>query len=94
MIKEAILAHPEEARAGLGRPTIKKYIHSKHPQTAAIPAASFNNHISKAIVRGAEKKVFTLPKGPSGKVKLAPKTKPAAETKEVRPFSLYMVYPA
>ncbi|KDN36884.1 hypothetical protein K437DRAFT_48029 [Tilletiaria anomala UBC 951] len=75
MIKEAILAHPEEARSGIGRPTIKKYIHQKHPQTVSMPAASFNNLISKAITKGEEKKIFVLPKGPSGKVKLAPKVK-------------------
>lgn len=85
MIKEAILAHPEEARGGLSRPLIKKFLHTKHPATSKISEASFNNHISRAIKSGADKKTFTLPKGPSGKVKLsaaakaAPKKKPAAK---------------
>lgn len=82
MIKEAILAHPQEARTGLSRPTIKKFIQQKHSVTSKIPEASFNNHISKAIAKGAEKKIFSLPKGPSGKVKLAaPAKKPAAVKK-------------
>lgn len=75
MIKEAILAHPAEARAGIGRATIKKYIQSHHPETAKGSEASFNTRVNQAITRGAEKKTFVLPKGPSGKVKLAPKAK-------------------
>lgn len=75
MIKEAVLAHPTEARNGIGRATIKKYIQSHHPETAKGPEASFNSRVNAAITRGAEKKVFLLPKGPSGKVKLAPKVK-------------------
>lgn len=85
MIKEAILAHPAEARAGIGRATIKKYIQSHHPETAKGSEASFNTRVNQAITRGAEKKTFVLPKGPSGKVKLAPKAKvekkPAAAKK-------------
>ncbi|MCO5558232.1 hypothetical protein L7F22_011811 [Adiantum nelumboides] len=80
MIKEAILAHPEE-KTGLGRPTIKKYIHQKHPETSKMPEAAFNNHVSKAITRGHEKKTFVLPKGISGRVKLAPDAKKAAVKK-------------
>ena len=80
MIKEAILAHPAEARAGIGRATIKKYIQSHHPETAKGSEATFNTRVNQAITRGAEKKTFVLPKGPSGKVKLAPKAK--AEKKE------------
>lgn len=75
MIKEAILAHPAEARAGIGRATIKKYIQSHHPETAKGSEATFNTRVNQAITRGAEKKTFVLPKGPSGKVKLAPKAK-------------------
>jgi histone H1/5 len=79
MIKSAILAHPEESRAGLSRPTIKKYILQKYPAAAKVSEATFSNHVSKAILKGTEKKVFTLPKGPSGKVKLAPSAKPAVK---------------
>ena len=38
--------------------------------------------LNRAITSGAEAGIFALPKGPSGKVKLAPKTKPSA-SKEV-----------
>lgn len=41
-----------------------------------------NSLLNRAITNGAEDGTFALPKGPSGKVKLAPKTKPAA-TNEV-----------
>lgn len=82
MIKEAILAHPEESRGGLSRPLIKKYLQKKHPETSKMSEASFNNHISKAIAKGAEKKTFVLPKGPSGKVKLAPSAKKAPAAKK------------
>lgn len=85
MIKEAIAAHPQEARTGLGRPTIKKFIHAKHPETSKIPEASFNKYISKAIAKGAETKAFLLPKGASGKVKLAPKADKAAPKKPKAP---------
>ena len=77
MIKEAILAHGTEARLGLGRPTIKKFILAKHPDTGKLPLASFNAHFNPAITRGEEKGVFLLPKGASGKVKLAAKAKAA-----------------
>lgn len=73
MIVAAIAAHPEDARQGISRPTIKKYLHAKYPDTQKVPEASFNNHIAKAIAKGAETKVFSLPKGISGRVKMAPK---------------------
>lgn len=82
MIKEAILAHPEEARTGLSRPTIKKFLHSKHPATSKISETTFNTRISQALKRGAEKKTFLLPKGPSGKVKLSPDAKKPAAVKK------------
>lgn len=48
-------------------------------------------NINRAILKGQEKGVFELPKGPSGKVKLAK----AAEDKEVRcpPSGLHSVTP-
>jgi hypothetical protein len=39
------------------------------------------SQLNRAITSGAEEGLFSLPKGPSGKVKLAPKNK--ATTKEV-----------
>lgn len=79
MIKEAILAHPEAARSGLSRQLLKKWIQAKYPTTGSLPSASFSNLVGRAITKGAEKKVFVLPKGPSGKVKLAPGSKAEAK---------------
>ncbi|CAO1626215.1 unnamed protein product [Parajaminaea phylloscopi] len=85
MVKEAIAAHPADARNGISRPTIKKFIQAKHPDTGKVPEASFNKFISKAIARGAETKALVLPKGASGKVKLAPKADKAAPKKPKAP---------
>jgi len=42
------------------------------------------SQLNRAITSGAEAGIFVLPKGPSGKVKLAPKTKPLTSgSKEV-----------
>lgn len=41
-----------------------------------------NSQLNRAIAHGAEKGIFSLPKGPSGKVKLAKKPK-ADASKEV-----------
>jgi histone H1/5 len=47
-------------------------------------SASNLHQLNLALNRGAEKQTFVFPKGPSGKVKLAPKrSKSAADTKEV-----------
>ncbi|KAJ7845017.1 hypothetical protein B0H14DRAFT_3685184 [Mycena olivaceomarginata] len=39
--------------------------------------AAQNTQPSKALAAGKEKNIFVLPKGPSGRVKLAPKAKSA-----------------
>ncbi|KAF9065322.1 hypothetical protein BDP27DRAFT_1229161 [Rhodocollybia butyracea] len=70
MIKECITAHPDDARTGVSRPTIKKFVESKYKIDVNASAAS---QLNRAITSGNEKGVFVLPKGPSGKVKLAPK---------------------
>ncbi|KXN93277.1 1,4-alpha-glucan branching enzyme GlgB, partial [Leucoagaricus sp. SymC.cos] len=73
---ECIIAHPDDARSGVSRPQIKKFVETKYNvefNTAAI------SQLSRAITRGAGKEVFLLPKGPSGRVKLTPKAR-AAET--------------
>ncbi|KAH9484038.1 Histone H1 [Psilocybe cubensis] len=77
MIKECIAANTEDARIGVSRPQIKKYVETKYK--LEIGAAQVNQ-LSKAITSGAEKGVFFLPKGLSGRVKLAPKSKPAADS--------------
>lgn len=78
MIKAAIVAHPEEARAGLSRPALKKWIHAKYPHTSKVSEGLFSSNLSRAIATGEDKKLFVLPKGPSGKIKLAPGAKPKA----------------
>lgn len=80
MVKAAIIAHPEEVRAGLSRPALKKWIHATYPHTAQASDASFSTNLSRAIATGEEKNVLLLPKGPSGKVKLAPSAKPKAKS--------------
>jgi hypothetical protein len=36
MIKQAIIAHPSEARTGLGRPSVKKYILANNAAAAKL----------------------------------------------------------
>ncbi|KAJ7273558.1 hypothetical protein B0H12DRAFT_498165 [Mycena haematopus] len=80
MIKECIASHPEDARQGVSRPQIKKFVETKYKLSIG---TAQNTQLSKALAAGSEKKIFVLPKGPSGRVKLAPKVKPAdASTKE------------
>jgi histone H1/5 len=71
MIQECIVAHPEDARAGVSRPTIKKWLSQKYKLD--LSSASNVNNLSNAIKRGAETGALVLPKGIGGKVKLAPK---------------------
>jgi histone H1/5 len=69
--QECIVAHPEDARAGVSRPTIKKWLSQKYKLD--LSSASNVNNLSNAIKRGAETGALVLPKGIGGKVKLAPK---------------------
>ncbi|KAK0503044.1 hypothetical protein EDD18DRAFT_615744 [Armillaria luteobubalina] len=100
MIKECITAHPEDARGGVSRPTIKKFVESKYHIDLNNTAAS---QLNRAITSGHEKGVFILPKGkplshdpicvrrmsfvigPSGKVKLAPKVRADAAKENTKP---------
>ncbi|KAH9930977.1 uncharacterized protein B0H18DRAFT_992132 [Fomitopsis serialis] len=77
MIKECIVDHKEEARTGVSRATIKKYISEKYKLDLENNASNAS-HLNRAIASGEKEGIFALPKGPSGKVKLAPKNKPAA----------------
>ncbi|TFY51468.1 hypothetical protein EVG20_g10989, partial [Dentipellis fragilis] len=79
MIKECIIAHPDEARSGVSRPAIKKFVESTYHIE---PNASTNSHLARAITIGVEKGTFVLPKGPAGKVKLPSKghKEPAKES--------------
>ncbi|KAJ7063114.1 hypothetical protein C8F01DRAFT_1209479 [Mycena amicta] len=80
MIKECIIAHPEEARGGVSRPMIKKFIESKYKVEFNAAHAS---QLSRAITTGSERGTFTLPKGPSGKVKLTPKSSTKENSKPI-----------
>ncbi|KAJ7897897.1 hypothetical protein B0H14DRAFT_3424757 [Mycena olivaceomarginata] len=89
---ESIVAHPEDARQGVSRPQIKKFIESKYELTIG---NAQNTQLSKALATGIEKNIFVLPKGaccpfcpPWGShQKLAPKAKPAnaSAAKENKP---------
>jgi len=82
MIKECIVDNPGDARAGVSRPMIKKFVENKYhidlnPSTAS--------QLNRAITTGSEKGIFLLPKGPSGKVKLAPKSRHDATKENTKP---------
>lgn len=77
MIKECIAAYPEDARSGVSRPQIKKFVEEKYKIVFDPTQLS---HLSKAIGSGAEKGTFVLPKGPSGRIKLPPKVARVADT--------------
>ncbi|KAJ7939258.1 hypothetical protein B0H13DRAFT_1941331 [Mycena leptocephala] len=70
MIKECIVAHPEYARQGVSRPQIKEFVES----TYKLSIGPFQNtQLSKALKTGSTMNIFVLPKGPSERVKLAPR---------------------
>ncbi|KAJ7868410.1 hypothetical protein B0H14DRAFT_3861560 [Mycena olivaceomarginata] len=80
---ECITAHPEDTRQGVSRPQIKKFVEMKYKLSIG---AAQNTQLSKALTAGSEKNIFVFPKGPSGRVKLAPKTKSAdASAKGIKP---------
>ncbi|KAF9246573.1 hypothetical protein BU15DRAFT_58593 [Melanogaster broomeanus] len=84
MITECITTTRDGTRQGVSRPTIKKYVDSKYH--LPINAAS-TSQLNRAIAHGADKGNFVLPKGPSGKVKLAPKRLGGAAKENTRPPS-------
>lgn len=69
IIKECIVLRKEDVRQGVSRNTIKKYAEEAYKLEVTGTNLYQLNH---AISTGAEKGIFVLPKGPSGKVKLAP----------------------
>ncbi|KAF8061526.1 hypothetical protein FPV67DRAFT_283769 [Lyophyllum atratum] len=80
IVAECIADNKEDARQGVSRSTIKKYAEDKYHLE---PTAGNTYQLNRAITTGAESGIFALPKGPSGKIKLAPKTKSAGGAKEV-----------
>jgi len=73
IIKECIAANKVDARQGVSRNTIKRYAEEAYK----IDVSGSNlSQLNRAITSGVEGGIFILPRGPSGKVKLAPKAKP------------------
>ncbi|KAG2364504.1 hypothetical protein BDR07DRAFT_1279597, partial [Suillus spraguei] len=72
IIKACITAHKEDARSGVSRATIKKFAEESY----RLEVSGTNLYqLNRAITSGVTAGIFALPKGPSGKVKLAPKKK-------------------
>ncbi|KAF8267845.1 hypothetical protein EI94DRAFT_1264344 [Lactarius quietus] len=84
MIKECIAAYPEDARHGVSRPQIKKFVEERYKLDIGNAQTT---QLSRAIAVGAEKNIFSLPKGPSGRVKLAPKPPKVADDATKEPAS-------
>ncbi|ELU44624.1 hypothetical protein AG1IA_01366 [Rhizoctonia solani AG-1 IA] len=93
---DCIIENKEDSRSGVSRPTIKKFVifinyfvfsttdldHRFIEEKYKIEMTGLQlSNLNRAITKGAENNVFTLPKGPSGKVKLAPKAS-KSESKE------------
>ncbi|KAL4076968.1 hypothetical protein V8B97DRAFT_1915158 [Scleroderma yunnanense] len=74
---ECITANTEDSRQGVSRPHIKKYVEERYQLQIG---NAQNTQLARAIATGAEKGIFVLPKGPSGRVKLPPKTSRPADT--------------
>ncbi|KAG2147287.1 hypothetical protein BD769DRAFT_1415439 [Suillus cothurnatus] len=84
MITECITTTPDGTRHGVSRPAIKKFVDSKY-HLEMNPLAS--SQLNRAIHHGADKGTFVLPKGPSGKVKLAPRRHTEAAKENAKPAS-------
>ncbi|KIM80844.1 hypothetical protein PILCRDRAFT_520004 [Piloderma croceum F 1598] len=80
IISECITVHKEEARAGVSRQLLKKFAAEKYKLA---PTAANIAHLNHAITHGAEKGIFLLPKGPSGRVKLSVAGKASRASDEV-----------
>ncbi|WVO19706.1 uncharacterized protein IAS62_000996 [Cryptococcus decagattii] len=78
MIQECISQNKGDARKGVSRPTIKKFLADKYKLDMSSPANISN--LSNAIKRGALKGQLTLPSGIAGRVKAG--TKKSAIGKE------------
>ncbi|KAI6039023.1 histone H1 [Pisolithus marmoratus] len=69
MITECITTTPDGTQNGVSRPTLKKFVEFNYQ---LVMSATTTSQLNRAITAGTEKGNFVLPKGPSGKVKLAP----------------------
>ncbi|KAL9714747.1 hypothetical protein Ac2012v2_001406 [Leucoagaricus gongylophorus] len=77
MIQECIVANPDDARIGVSRSQIKTFVESTYKFQFVQGHVTL---LSRAIRSGAEKGIFSLPKGVSGRIKLASKVKAAKVT--------------
>ena len=75
-----ISANAKESHSGVSRPTIKKYAEDQYNLDMNATALSL---LRRALAKGEEDGTFVFPKGPSGKVKLAPKNKPLKEVRKL-----------
>jgi len=84
IIVDCIVANRDgSARSGVSRSIIKKYAQETYKLEPTGPALY---QLNRAIASGVEVGLFVLPKGPSGKVKLAPKV-PKISNENTKPPS-------
>lgn len=70
-----------------------RFQYAEEKYTLDMTSASNLHQLNLALTRGAEKETFVFPKGPSGKVKLAPKRpRVPADAKEVCDLTLLESY--
>ncbi|KIK31269.1 hypothetical protein PISMIDRAFT_139234 [Pisolithus microcarpus 441] len=69
MITDCIVTTPDGTQNGVSRPTLKKFVEFNYH---LVMSPTTTGQLNRAITVGTEKGNFVLPKGPSGKVKLAP----------------------
>lgn len=82
IIKGCLTAHKEDARTGVSRASIKKFAE----ETYRLDLSGANLYqLNRAITSGVNAGIFALPKGPSGKVKMAPRKKAASDDENPKP---------
>jgi len=79
IIMECITLHTEDAHIGVSRQTLKKFAQDKYTLE---PTGSNVLNLNHALSYGVQKGLFVFPKGPSGRVKLAPKGNPGRAKNE------------
>ncbi|KAI6028351.1 hypothetical protein F5J12DRAFT_804749, partial [Pisolithus orientalis] len=84
MITECIITTPDGTQNGVSRPALKKFVEFNYQLAMS---ATTTNQLNRAITAGTEKGNFVLPKGPSGKVKLAPERMKGTSKENAKPAS-------
>lgn len=82
MITECIVTTPDGTQNGVSRPTLKKFVEFNYH---LVMSATTTSQLNRAITTGTEKGNFVLPKGPSGKVKLAPEKTTGTPKENAKP---------